>query len=597
MNRVTVQQTTQGLVQYLQQEYTQERLQHHGVLIGYDGRHGSLDFARIAAAVCASKGLRVHLFSTLVPTPFVASGVQMLGCAAGVMVTASHNPKHDNGYKVYWGNGCQIIPPHDSGIAAAIDANLDLWELPPTALQDPYSNSLVSDPLEEVSGRYYSRLAAALHYRPKAANAAAPPMVYTALHGVGTPWVQQAFDCFGLPPPLLTKEQCTPDPDFPTVAFPNPEEGRGAWELAFRAAEQAGAKLAFATDPDADRYAVAEFGTEGGGWRTFNGNEIGAMLAHWVLTQHRHRVGQEGGVLRKQRGVASDEWGVRQPGSGGAGEEGAESAAPSEQLAMLSSAVSSRMLESMAEQEGVRWRETLTGFKWLGNQALQMEAQGYTVLFAFEEAIGFMFGQVGKDKDGVAASAVFAELAADVYSRGATLTQHWQQLQRQYGVYEYRSGYFLAHPPSRSRAVFESLRAAYPTTIGGQRVLAVRDLGTGVDTGQPGGVAILPWQPGDLMITFTLEGPATLTLRASGTEPKLKYYLEASAKGSSSAGSAAGVGPDSVADGLKESWGNSSDAASVGAAAAAQLAARLERAVGEELVRPQVFGLTVPAVQ
>lgn len=544
MNQVTVQQTTQGLLRYLQQ-HEQQRLAEGGVAIGYDGRHRSREFAHIAAACCAAQGVRARLFSQLVPTPFVPAAVEQLGCAAGIMVTASHNPAAYNGYKVYWSNACQIIPPIDAGIAAAIEQEQALWELPPLGgassgkglpAEDPYQHPLVDDPLEQVSGQYFRRLAARLRFRGMRDNGAAPRVAYTALHGVGTPWLLRAFQAFGLPPPVLAEAQCSPDPDFSTVSFPNPEEGKGAWLMAFAAAEAAGLTLAFANDPDADRFAVAERDPATGQWRAFSGNEIGAMLAEWVLRNHRElRLVEDMGL--------------------GLGQ------APEERLAVLSSTVSSRMLEAIARKEGIRWVETLTGFKWLGNEALKLEKQGYTVLFAFEEAIGFMMGQLEHDKDGISAAAVFAELAADVYARGDTLAAHWQRLRQRYGAFEFRSGYFVASPPSRSAAVFERLRAAPPAAIGGCPVRAVRDLGTGVDTSQPDGRAVLPWQAGDLMITYHLRD-AVLTLRASGTEPKLKYYLEACCE--------------------------------AGEAASQQLASQLEAAVAAQLVQPEAHGLTRP---
>ncbi|KAL4452333.1 hypothetical protein ABPG75_007995 [Micractinium tetrahymenae] len=544
MNTVTVQQTTQGLLHYLQQ-HEPRRLAEGGVAIGYDGRHHSREFAQVAAACCAAQGVRARLFSELVPTPFVPAAVEQLGCAAGIMITASHNPAAYNGYKVYWSNACQIIPPTDAGIAAAIEQELALWPLPPLGgtsaeqglpVEDPYQHPLVDDPLHQVAGEYYHRLAARLRFRGMNDNAAAPRVAYTALHGVGTPWLLRAFQAFGLPPPVLAEAQCSPDPGFSTVSFPNPEEGKGAWLMAFAAAEAAGATLAFANDPDADRFAVAERDPATGQWRAFSGNEIGAMLADWVLRNHRQL-------------QLVDSLGL------GLG-QGAE-----ERLAVLSSTVSSRMLEAMARKEGIRWAETLTGFKWLGNEALQLEKQGYTVLFAFEEAIGFMMGQLEHDKDGISAAVVFAELAADVYARGGTLVAHWQRLRQRYGAFEYRSSYFVANPPSKSVAVFERLRAAPPVAVGGCAVRAVRDLGTGVDTSQPDGKAVLPWQPGDLMITYYLEG-AVLTLRASGTEPKLKYYLEACCE--------------------------------AGEEASQRLADQLEAAVAAELVQPDVHGLTRP---
>jgi phosphomannomutase len=289
------------------------------------------------------------------------------GCAAGVVVTASHNPAMYNGFKVYWSNACQIIPPHDAGIAAAIEGELALWQVPPLESID-YSHPLVQDPLQQVADAYYARLKRHVQFRDAEANGVAPRMVYTALHGVGTPWVLRAFQEFALPPPLLVRQQCDPDADFPTVAFPNPEEGEGAWALAFEAAEAAGASLALANDPDADRFAVAErdqatgdcmpavvrratfdgrlrqglphclpctvrlracrslASCGAGRWRAFTGNEIGAMLAEWVVRNHRQRHGH-----------------------------------PDDKLAVLSSTVSSRMLQALAAKEGAYWAETLTG--------------------------------------------------------------------------------------------------------------------------------------------------------------------------------------------------------------------------------------------
>ncbi|KAI3438192.1 hypothetical protein D9Q98_000629 [Chlorella vulgaris] len=529
MNAVTVQQTTQGLLRYLQQREP-EQLQAGGIVIGYDGRHNSREFARIVAACAVAAGVPAWLFSQLVPTPLVAAAVEQLGCAAGVMVTASHNPAAYNGYKVFWSNACQIIPPHDAGIAAAIEAELALWPLPP--LDGPaYAHELVQDPLQLVSETYYARLKCQLCFRGAEANAAAPALAYTALHGVGTPWLLRAFSEFGLPAPVLVQQQCQPDPDFPTVSFPNPEEGEGAWRLAFQAAEEAGASLAFANDPDADRFAVAERDMQQpGAWTCFSGNEIGAMLAEWVLRNHCQR--------RRQSGQLAEE-----------------------KLAFLASTVSSCMLGAIAAKEGVHFEQTLTGFKWLGNQAIKLEAKGYVVLFAFEEALGFAMGTIQRDKDGISAAAVFAELAADVYARGETLAQHWQALRQRYGAFEYRSGYFVADRPGLSQAVFARLRSAVPSSLGGHAVTAIRDLGTGVDTGQPDGQAVLPWQAGDLMITYSLGQDAMITVRASGTEPKLKYYLETFCRDASQS---------------------------------RQLADQLEAAVEQELVQPQAHGLKRP---
>jgi hypothetical protein len=226
MNAITVQQTTQGLVRYLEAQNKQQ-LQDHGVAIGYDGRHHSQEFAHIAAGVVMKAGYRAQLFKGMVPTPYVAAAVNYLHCAAGIMVTASHNTKEYNGYKVYWGNGCQIIPPHDAGIAAAIDANLDLWQLP----ADIASSPLLHDPYQQVLTSYAASQQQLCFRREH--NHSAPPLVYTPLHGVGLPALVATFARFGLPTPHVVQQQAHPDPEFPTVDFPNPEEGRGTWAMAF----------------------------------------------------------------------------------------------------------------------------------------------------------------------------------------------------------------------------------------------------------------------------------------------------------------------------------------------------------------------------
>lgn len=524
MNAVTIQQTTQGLLRYLQQQAPQQ-LADNGVIIGFDARHNSKDYAHLAAAVFASAGVKVALPGGFVPTPFVAAGVALLGCAAGVMVTASHNTKEYNGYKVYWGNGCQIIPPHDAGIAAAIEANQQLWQLP-----EELPQQLLHDPTDAISSSYYAKLQQHLRFCSAAKNGAGARAVYTPLHGVGGKFVLRAFSDFGLPPPVLVEAQMQPDPEFPTVSFPNPEEGEGTWQMAFDTATANNVQLVLANDPDADRLAAAEQtladGKGTGQFTTFSGNDIGLLLADWVWTN-----------FRKQHPEV-----------------------PASSCIMLASAVSSAALGAMAAAEGFRFEQTLTGFKWLGNIAKQKQAQGLTVLFAFEEAIGFMFPATNMDKDGVSAAAVFAEMAASHYRRGTTVAAHLRELYNRYGQFVFRASYYIADPPSRSQPVFDRLRkdGQYPTALGGVKVTGVRDLGTGLDTRQPDQQAVLPWTPGDMMLTLFFEGDGVLTLRASATEPKLKYYLEV--KGADRA-------------------------------AAEALASRLEAAITDELVQPQAAGI------
>jgi len=601
MNRVTVQLATQGLANYLLDETaphnkTGNDVRRAGVVVGHDARRGSARFARAAAAALASRGVRVFLFGTIVPTPFVAAGVAYLGAAAGVMVTASHNTKEYNGYKVYWRGGSQIVPPVDAGIARAIrrsEAEEGLWALPAelvladdaapgraTPVEEDKEeeggaaktspSELITDPTDRVVPLYYRRLVQGLRFRSAQDNARSQPVVYTPLHGVGLVAVERAFREFGLPPPVVVAAQAQPDPDFPTVVFPNPEEGAGTWDLAFAAGRTAGARLVVANDPDADRLAAAERdASRPGGYRPFSGNEIGLLLADWVWRKR-------GDTKRTQ--------------------------------AMLASAVSSRALGSVAAREGFVFEQTLTGFKWLGTIARRMvDAEGGgdsgghppadadttppppppradEVLFAFEEAIGYMFPATGvMDKDGVAAACVFAEMAAERYAEGGgegaeTLAGRLEELYARYGRFCSRSGYFIADPPSKGAAVFDEWRrgeegggGSYPRAVGGLRVASVRDLGAGLDTARPGGKPALPWSPGDMMVTFELEDAerglkGALTLRGSGTEPKLKFYAEVWTAGG-------GGGGD-------------------GAAAAAEAAVdAVARAVADELVRPEERGM------
>jgi len=265
MNELTVLQTTQGLAAYLEQTFGADAAHAAGVALGWDHRATahlrSEKFALLAAEVLAVRGFRVVLLPGLVHTPLVSYAVSQLGCKAGVMVTASHNPKEDNGYKVFWANGAQIVPPHDAGIAASIDANLAPW-----AAYDCFESvdgllaahpSRVADHTDALAAGYFADMARLLCRCPEA-NAQSPlKIVYTAMHGVGAPWLKRAFAAIALPPPICVGAQQTPDPTFPTVSFPNPEEGAGALRLAFETAEAHDATLVLANDPDADRLAVA----------------------------------------------------------------------------------------------------------------------------------------------------------------------------------------------------------------------------------------------------------------------------------------------------------------------------------------------------
>ncbi|XP_004564343.1 phosphopentomutase [Maylandia zebra] len=500
MNDLTIIQTTQGFCCYLEQSIG--NLKERGVVIGYDARAhppsggSSKRFASLAAAVFISRGVPVHLFSDITPTPFVPFTVSHLGLCAGIMVTASHNPKQDNGYKVYWENGAQIVTPHDKGISKAIVENLEPW---PESwnTEEALKSTLLKDPYQDINTEYFKAIQKHCHHR-EINKKSEVKIVHTSVHGVGHTFVQSAFKAFDLRPPYAVEEQKDPDPEFPTVKYPNPEEGEGVLTLSFALAEKEGASVVLANDPDADRLAIAEK-QESGRWRVFSGNELGALLGWWLF--------------RCWREQNSD-------------------AAAVKNLYMLSSTVSSKILRAIALKEGFHFEETLTGFKWMGNRARDLLDQDKTVLFAFEEAIGYMCSPSVLDKDGVSAAAIAGEMISFLATKKISLSQQLTTIYEEYGYHISKNSYFICHDQEVIRSLFERLRNyggtkdSYPTECGRFAIDAVRDLTTGYDSNQPDKKAVLPTSSSSQMITFTFSNGGVATMRTSGTEPKIKYYTE-----------------------------------------------------------------------
>ncbi|KAL1023998.1 hypothetical protein UPYG_G00050070 [Umbra pygmaea] len=506
MNDLTIIQTTQGFCVYLEKCFG-DTLKDRGVVVGFDARFhppsggGSKRFARLVAAIFTSRGVPVHLFSDITPTPFVPFTVSHLGLCAGVMVTASHNPKQDNGYKVYWENGAQIVPPHDHGISTSIEANLEPW--PASWDTDALSDCpLLADPYQDTCSHYYTAIQKHCHYRD-INKSSVVKIVHTSVHGVGHSFVQSAFQAFDLRPPYAVEEQKDPDPEFPTVKYPNPEEGEGVLTLSFALAEREGSSIVLANDPDADRLAIAEK-QKGGRWRVFSGNELGALLGWWVY--------------RCWKLTNTDPLAVRS-------------------VYMLASTVSSKILRAIALKEGFHFEETLTGFKWMGNRARELLDQKRTVLFAFEEAIGYMCSSSVLDKDGVSAAAIAGEMTSYLATKNTTLSQQLTAIYEEYGYHITKNSYFICHDQKVIRALFQRLRhygnkhedqeaVSYPSECGGFTITSVRDLTTGYDSTQKDKKAILPTSSSSQMITFTFSNGGVATMRTSGTEPKIKYYTE-----------------------------------------------------------------------
>ncbi|KAG5494107.1 hypothetical protein JKF63_01942 [Porcisia hertigi] len=488
MNRLTVLQTAQGLVAYIKQEFSPAE-HSRGVVVGYDGRHHSREFGERIATVLHQQGIKTYFYRRCVPTPFVPYAIGFFKALAGVMVTASHNPKEYNGIKVYWSNGAQIVAPHDTSIAACIEANLTPLE-PSWA---PFTAADHTDPYDAVFKDFFSTLRSS--YTP-ASDASTVRFTYTAMHGVGTPFVTYGLgQVLGLPASHLSvvTEQAEPNPDFPTVRYPNPEEGRAAFALSFETADRYGASVVMANDPDADRLAVAERLPDGEGWHVFTGNEIGALLGWWAIERAR------------RQGVAFD------------------------RCLLISTVVSSCILKTMAAKEGVQYSETLTGFKFMGNKAMECKAkEGLQTLFAYEEAIGFMWGERVMDKDGVTAAVVLADLACYLRKeRQCSLLEHLQSLYQRYGYHFTNNSYMATDDPAKTVALLQSIRTAasgrYPTRIAGRQVIRVVDFAAQVDTAAPSGRPSLGQTS---MITFHVEGGMRITIRGSGTEPKIKWYAE-----------------------------------------------------------------------
>jgi phosphomannomutase len=527
----------QGLCAHLEAVLGAEELRRRGVVVGFDhratpsGAITSRRFAYLTAQAFLLRSVPVRLYGELSCTPLVPFGVDHFGAAAGVMVTASHNPKEDDGYKVYWSNGCQIVPPVDAGIAAAIEANLAPWDARAYADATEASvrgHALCSDGLPEALEAYVAAATRKLRRVDAALKAAAPRVVYTAMHGVGKRFVERMFAAFDLQAPVLVPAQVEPDPAFPTVRFPNPEEGAGALQLAFEAADAAGASLILANDPDADRLAVAEKDRRSGRWTVFTGNEIGVLFADWEWRQWQrtHGTGDGGG--------AGGDGGASAGGAGGAEiPEKATTPATSTTLeatrpVMLATTVSSKMLKAMARAEGFAFEETLTGFKWLGSRSDELRRAGAPVIFSYEEAIGFCVGDVVKDKDGVVGAAVFAEMHATLATEGRTAVEHLEALRAKYGVFRQRNGYVFSPDPRVTQGIFDAFirGGEYAPRLGPFAIDSLRDLQhAGFDSAFPDRKPRLPTSSAP-MLTFSLANGASVTLRASGTEPKLKYYIE-----------------------------------------------------------------------
>ncbi len=464
MNRVLVAQAATGFARWLR-----DRDENASIVIGYDGRVNSDVFARDTAELMTGAGVRAILLPRMLPTPVLAFAVRELGVSAGVMVTASHNPPRDNGYKVYLGgrdHGSQIVPPVDGEIHEAIVAVADtasVLELPRS------SDYTIAD--ETVIDAYVERTASLVTHTAESIVIEPVRVVYTPMHGVGWEVAERVFHDAGLGTPTVVAEQIEPDGAFPTVAFPNPEEP-GALDLAFATARAADAELIIANDPDADRLAVAiPDASVPEGWRQLSGNAVGALLG-WRAAER---------LEREER-----------------------------QAKFAASLVSSPALAAVAAAYGFSYSDTLTGFKWIS----RVGGLGY----GYEEALGYLVDpEKVRDKDGISAAVDFMALAGELKAAGHTLDDHQRDFDGRFGAFASAQVSLRVTDLSRIGAIMAALRDNPPNEVGGVRVTQVDDF--------IGGFGVFP--PNDIL-RFWMHGGARIVVRPSGTEPKVKVYIDAS---------------------------------------------------------------------
>ena len=457
MNRALVRRATAGVAAWLHGQGL-----HGPVVVGRDARHGSAEFAADTAQVLAGAGFPVRMLPRPLPTPLTAFATLHLEAVAGIMITASHNPPQDNGYKLYLGDGAQIVPPVDEEISACIDAVESVREL-------PSSDEGIVVVGDDVIDAYVEGAVGLLTDGPRRLE-----VVYTAMHGVGAETVRAVFARAGFSVLREVQEQVEPDPDFPTVAFPNPEEP-GALDRSLALARSAGADLVLANDPDADRLGVAiPDASAVSGWRALTGDEVGSVLADHLLRSGRY--------------------------------------GPTDMVA--TTVVSSRLLSKLAAEAGVAYGEALTGFKWV----VRTPATGQRFVFGYEEALGYCVGDLVRDKDGVTAALVAADLAARLRDVGSSLADRLDELARRHGAHVTRQRSIRVSGRewlARVTAAMAAVRSEPPLELAGRAVVGVEDLA----------VADRFPVPSDVLV-WTLDH-ARAIVRPSGTEPKLKCYAEA----------------------------------------------------------------------
>jgi phosphoglucomutase len=489
MNKYTVTKATQGLANYI----IKKGRQNDGVVIAFDSRHFSPEFSRWAALCLNANGIKTYRFETLRPTPELSFAVRELGCVAGIVVTASHNPPEYNGYKVYWEDGAQIVPPTDGEIIAEVNAITDYSTIKMMDLDEAISKGLYNVVGEELDKKYIDALKK-LVLNPDAIknNAKDLKIVYTPLHGTGNVPVQTILKELGFENVFVVPEQELPDGNSPTVNYPNPEDPK-AFALALDLAKKVDADIILANDPDADRLGVFVKNNENGGYEMFTGNMSALFIAEYELSQ------------KKAKGLLPDNG------------------------AIITTIVSSDLTKAMAKEYNLKLFEVLTGFKWIGEKIKQFEENGgnYEYVFGFEESYGCLVGTHARDKDGIVAVMATCEAAAYYKSQGISALEQMDNIYKKYGYY--KEGQIALtfkgiEGAEKIKAIMDKLRNNPPTEMAGLKVKEFRDYQANIVKDLTTGETTETGLPKSNVLYFDLENSSWCCARPSGTEPKIKFY-------------------------------------------------------------------------
>ena len=487
MNIYTVRKATQGLANYILKSGNKDK----GVVIAYDSRRMSPEFATEAALCLAANGIKASVFETLRPTPELSYAVRKLGCVAGINITASHNPPEYNGYKVYWEDGAQITPPHDKGIMGEVKAIEDYTTMKTMGLEEAKAAGLYEIVGKEIDDPYIAELKTqVLHQDSIDAVGKDLKIVYSPLHGTGNIPARRILKELGFENVYVVKEQELPDGEFPTVSYPNPEADE-AFDLGLKLAKEIDADIVLATDPDADRLGV-RVKDKDGVYHTLTGNMSGCLLADYELSQKKALKGlPEDGKLIK-------------------------------------TIVTSNMADAIAKYYGADLVEVLTGFKFIGQQILGFETTGKgTYLFGFEESYGCLIGTHARDKDAIVATMALCEAAAYYRTKGMTLWDAMIEMYERYGYYKDDIQAITLkgiEGLAKIQEILETLRKNPPTEIAGYKVLRARDYKADTIKDLATGEVTTTGLPNSNVLYYELENDAWLCVRPSGTEPKVKFY-------------------------------------------------------------------------